>query len=176
MYNHMEREFTILQKLNGHPNIVQVFEYFPEPLSCRGYLTLEKIDGYHILDHVVENGPFAENNAKPIFAKILDAVKFMHSKNVVHRDFNPTNVFLTTSGEVKILDFNVSKLVELESDFSPDPKSKFKISLQTKTGTPIYTAPELYVSIRYSEAIDMWGAGIILYVLLSAERPFYDLE
>ena len=46
----------------------------------------------------------------------------------------------------------------------------------TKTGTPIYTAPEMHFALRYTESVDMWGAGVILYVLLSGERPFNDTE
>jgi serine/threonine protein kinase len=49
--------------------------------------------------------------------------------------------------------------------------------MMTKTGTPIYTAPEVHkFAFRYSEAVDMWGAGIILFVILSGERPFNDSE
>lgn len=101
----------------------------------------------------------------------------MHEKRVVHRDFNPTNVFLTEAGEIKILDFNVSKLIDGAEQIS-DEEGRFKFSLFTKTGTPIYTAPEIHVAglTRYSEAVDMWGAGTVLYLLLSGQRPFNSTE
>lgn len=74
----------------------------------------------------------------------------MHQNKVVHRDFNPKNVFLTIEGEVKIIDFNVSKLVEVEHNLNRQTESKFRYSLFTKTGTPVYTAPEMHLGCRYS--------------------------
>lgn len=88
----------------------------------------------------------------------------MHEHGVIHRDLNPTNVFLADdkTNLVKLLDFNVSKIMDIKSSSShvdgESPKrehktfdtGKFKYSMFTKTGTPIYTAPELHSSYRYS--------------------------
>lgn len=105
----MEREKSIMDACQGHPNIIQGVEYCGEKEKCRGYLVMEKVDGEHLLDIVTRDGKMAEEETKAIFRKILSSLKFMHDNNIVHRDLNPTNVFLTKSGEVKILDFNVSK-------------------------------------------------------------------
>jgi serine/threonine protein kinase len=73
----------------------------------------------------------------------------MHAKGVVHRDMNPTNIFIHES-KVKILDFNVSKLIEKDTDYNTSSEEhRFKYSLFTKTGTPIYTAPEIHSAGRY---------------------------
>ena len=85
---------------------------------------------------------------------------------------NPTNVFLTTEGEVKILDFNVSKLIEDGHLKSAEPKWRY--SMFTKTGTPLYSAPEIHSGPRYTEAVDLWGAGTILYTMLCGEVPFSE--
>jgi serine/threonine protein kinase len=77
----------------------------------------------------------------------------MHEKGVVHRDMNPTNVFIDEQKDdlIKVLDFNVSKLIK---DFNLEDESKasskFKYSLFTKTGTPLYTAPEMQFAARYT--------------------------
>jgi serine/threonine protein kinase len=63
-----------------------------------------------------------------------------------------------------------------ETEIPDIADSKWKYSLFTKTGTPIYTAPEIHVEFRYSESIDLWGAGVILYTMLSGDRPFNDTE
>ena len=77
----------------------------------------------------------------------------MHMKGVVHRDMNPINVLIKDATELKIIDFNVSKLADSKSRINEEG-SKFKYSIFTKTGTPIYTAPEMHSSFRYTESID----------------------
>lgn len=67
----------------------------------------------------------------------------MHRQNVVHRDINPSNVIYMENKLIKILDFNVSKLIEKKED-DENTKSKYKFLMFTKTGTPIYTAPEMH--------------------------------
>ena len=114
MFIHAEREFKILSRLKGSPNIVQGVEYIPEFLRSRGYLVMEKVDGLQILQHVSEFGPVDEEVAQIIMKQVISAVDYMHENGVVHRDLNPTNVFITDvkTSQIKILDFNVSKLIE----------------------------------------------------------------
>lgn len=94
MYIHAEREFKILQKLKGHQNIIQAIDYIPEFLRSRGYLVMEKVEGQHLLDYVYEHGKVDETTAKTITRQILEALQYMHDRGVVHRDMNPTNVFI----------------------------------------------------------------------------------
>lgn len=88
--------------------------------------------------------------------QILEGVHYMHSNGVVHRDLNPTNVFFYDElNLVKILDFNVSKLLNLSATKNSQMiddlcDSKYKYSLFTKTGTPIYSAPEIHTAYRYT--------------------------
>lgn len=81
----------------------------------------------------------------------------MHEKGVVHRDLNPTNVFYHDSKDlIKILDFNVSKLINQQTMDKVNETegtiadNKYKYSLFTKTGTPIYSAPEIHTAYRYT--------------------------
>jgi serine/threonine protein kinase len=78
---------------------------------------MEKAFGHSILNHVIEYGPVSEEMAKDVVKKIIESVHYMHSKGVVHRDMNPTNVFIDKTDNdgkfiVKVLDFNVSKLID----------------------------------------------------------------
>lgn len=117
MFLHAEREFKIIQRLAGNPNIVFGVEYIPELLRSRGYIVMEKVEGTHMLNYVYDNGPFDELRAKRIVRKIIEGIDYMHERGVVHRDLNPTNVFLAdvNKDHIKILDFNVSKLIELQT-------------------------------------------------------------
>eukprot|EP00347_Sterkiella_histriomuscorum_P009762 403339989 len=211
MFIHAEREFKILSRLKGNSNIVQGIEYIPEFLRSRGYIVMEKVEGLQVSQLVSDKGPVTEEQAKIIMRQVISSVDYMHENGVVHRDLNPTNVFITDekTSQIKILDFNVSKLIENQSSQkrpsrttsfdqqddiqeqlaaiqlsdsiqtssqygSPNKFGKFRYSLFTKTGTPIYTAPEIHQAFRYSENVDMWGVGTILYTLLMGEPPFYD--
>jgi serine/threonine protein kinase len=95
MFKNAEREFKILKTLRGHPNIVQGIDYIPEKHRGRGFLVMERVYGVSILNFVLQYGPLRDEElAKKILNPILSAVDYMHSKGVVHRDMNPTNVFI----------------------------------------------------------------------------------
>jgi serine/threonine protein kinase len=66
MFAHAEREFKILDRLKGHPNIVQGVEYIPEILRSRGYLVMEKVDGQQLLQLAYDKGAVEEEKAKII--------------------------------------------------------------------------------------------------------------
>jgi serine/threonine protein kinase len=107
-------------------------EYIPEFLRSRGYLVMEKVQGSHMLNYVYDNGPFDELKAKRIVQQIIEGIDYMHEKGVVHRDLNPTNVFLVDEekNQIKILDFNVSKLIDMQTLLPKDgdlqsPKKPF---------------------------------------------------
>jgi len=199
MFIHAEREFKILDQLKGNRNIIQGVDYIPEFLRSRGYLVMEKIEGSSLLNYVIENGPVNEEDAKVITRQIVESVKFMHERGVVHRDMNPTNVFIVDDKTkfVKILDFNISKLIDdfrqrnssLDLNEVTDEEVKgvekkrvsmsiererTKYSMFTKTGTPIYSAPEIHTAFKYTELIDMWGVGTILFTILMGEPPFNE--
>jgi len=91
-------------------------------------------------------------------------VRYLHSKNIAHRDLKPENLLCSGTGAneiVKIADFGLSKL------FSGDEE------LTTSCGTPGYVAPEVLMSESYDKSVDMWGIGIITYILLAGYPPFY---
>lgn len=114
MFIHAEREFKILQKLKDHPNIVQGVEYIPDLQRSRGFIVMEKINGKSVLTTVLEEEkPLSEEDAKVLIIQVIEGVKHMHSHGVIHRDLNPTNIFLLDNNrKVKIIDFNVSKFYE----------------------------------------------------------------
>jgi len=91
---------------------------------------------------------------------------------VCHRDLKPHNILVSEDGKiVKITDFNVSKFVENKG------KKYTSLSLEnykmwTNTGTIAFTAPEVFEDAEYTEAVDMWSAGIVLYMMLCGYQPF----
>ena len=97
MFIHAEREFRIMQRLKGHPNIVQGIDYIPERTRGRGYLVMERVEGQNVLAYSASKGGALHDEylAKKIFRGVLSAVEHMHKNGVIHRDVNPTNVFIS---------------------------------------------------------------------------------
>lgn len=110
--------------------------------------------------------PLSEERAIDIFCQICATVSVAHENSVIHRDLKPENIFLTESGVVKVLDFGLAR-----QDDNPLDKEH---SL-TAAGTPAYMAPEqLDHGAPASKATDVWALGVILYELLTGQRPAPD--
>jgi serine/threonine protein kinase len=112
----------------------------------------------------------------------------MHKNGVIHRDLNPRNVFLSSSGTekiespkdmiVKLFDFNVSKMVpNMEKLNKEECFKESGLSFENKSlkiGTPCFRAPELWGMVEHyiTEAVDLWGVGCVVYALLVGKDPF----
>lgn len=83
----------------------------------------------------------------------------MHSQGVVHRDIKPENIMISMDGEIKLIDFGLSK--------RQDGNNKLK----TIAGTPYYMAPEVLNGV-YDSKVDIWSLGVLLYVFMSGYLPF----
>jgi serine/threonine protein kinase len=148
----------------GHPNIVQVFDLGSLP-DGSPYLVMELLQGTSLADKLKIEGALPIAQACDVVAQVLSALDAAHEKGIVHRDLKPDNVFLTTDGQVKLLDFGISKNVLDET-----------LSL-TRTGivvgTPYYLAPEQARGERnIDHRVDLWAAGVLLYEALTGMLPF----
>lgn len=86
-------------------------------------------------------------------------IKYLHKRNVCHRDIKPQNIIVTKSKELRLLDFNISKF------FKSSDSQNFETVFLTQMSTPLYAAPEVYRGKGYDQSIDIWGIGIIGYLL-----------
>ncbi len=150
------------------------------------YMVMEYLEGTDLSDLLHSRGPLPVQEACDYIIQACEAIAEAHGHGIVHRDLKPANLFLTkgSGGEpvVKVLDFGVSKVVELgieDDDTSPGgrPRGRHPDSVVTRAtdllGSPSYMAPEQVVSARDADArSDVWSLGVILFRLVSGKAPF----
>jgi calcium/calmodulin-dependent protein kinase I len=159
----LKREIEIMKTVN-HPNVLKLIEIYEDDESV--YIVMELVDGNELFDRIVDRGYYSEKSTVHIVKQILEAIKYLHEQHIAHRDLKPENLLCSGEGSnevVKIADFGLSKIF---AGANGEP-------LQTSCGTPGYVAPEVLTSDSYDEAVDMWGVGIITYILLAGYPPFY---
>jgi calcium-dependent protein kinase len=156
-------EVAMLLKID-HPNIIKVYEVIEFELTF--YIVTEYCDAGSLCDYLLKHKKPGEQFARNVMQKLLSAVRYLHSKCIIHRDIKLDNIVVKTArGEeeeviIKVIDFGLS----IQS-FSPVAKGDKVI------GTPQYIAPESIMGM-YSFKSDIWSCGVILYMLLSGQSPF----
>jgi serine/threonine protein kinase/WD40 repeat protein/tetratricopeptide (TPR) repeat protein len=150
-----------------HPHIVQIFEVGHAPGYA--YLSLEYLSGGSLTTGIPA-GPVDARRAATIVKTLALAMEAAHRQGVIHGDLKPANVLLTESGEPKIADFGLAKLL------TDGQKNAATQETQTILGTPGYMAPEQARARADRQPagplVDIYGLGAILYSLLSGRAPF----
>ena len=124
----LKAEVEILRSIH-HPNIVRLFEIYESP--ARLYLVMELLTGGELFDRIVGLGKYSEEDARYFTFKLLNAVLYLHDREICHRDLKPENILLaskSSDAELKITDFGLSKIVALVPD----------AMMSTRCGTPGY--------------------------------------
>ena len=157
----INREISIMKKVN-HFNIAKLYAVVETKLNI--YLIQEHIQGKEFLEYLNKKGKLKEAEACKFFHQIISGLDYLHQCGIAHRDFKPENILLINDNQIlKIIDFGLShtyKTGEL---------------LKTGCGSPCYVPPEMVKEEQYNGALsDIWSAGIILYLMLCGNLPFYD--
>lgn len=157
------RERQILARLE-HPHIAGLLDGGLAG-DGRPYFAMEYIDGLPLLRYCEERGANLEKRIG-LFLDICTAVQFAHGQLVVHRDIKPSNVLVTATGEAKLLDFGIAKLL----DDSGGSKTATVDALH-RPFTAAYAAPEQLRGEAATTATDIYALGCVLYELLTGKRP-----
>lgn len=160
----MLNEYELLKNLE-HPNIIRCYGYFWEHASQSLFLVLEYANRGDLHAELQERRQtdqhFSDDEVWNIFNQILLGAAHVHSKGIVHRDIKSLNLLLNDTGVVKLGDFGVSRQM-----------SEQTLYLNSFYGTPLYLSPELIEGQPYSQTTDVWSLGVVLYELLTLQRPF----
>ncbi|MDX3521603.1 serine/threonine-protein kinase [Streptomyces scabiei] len=156
------RERSVLLRLT-HPNVVRVRDLVVEGDLLA--LVMDLVEGPDLHRYLRENGPFSPVGAALLTAQIADALAASHADGVVHRDLKPANVLLKQDGgemHPMLTDFGIARLAD-----SPGLTRTSEF-----VGTPAYVAPESAEGQPQTSAVDIYGAGILMYELVTGRPPF----
>jgi non-specific serine/threonine protein kinase len=159
------REARHLAALN-HPNIATIHSL--EESDGDLFITMELIPG-DTLDEKTERGPLRLDEILSICCQIARALDAAHKKNVVHRDLKPQNIKFTSEGLVKVLDFGLAQVIEVDDQVSHTTQ---KAAGGPLMGTPGYMSPEQLRGEDADHRTDIWGFGCLLYKCLTGRSPF----
>ncbi|KAM9935822.1 hypothetical protein OXX80_004602 [Metschnikowia pulcherrima] len=166
----VNRELDILRQLD-HPNIVRLKSFYEDIENY--YLVMELVPGGDLMDFVAANGAIGEDATQVITKQILDGIAYVHKLGISHRDLKPDNILIMQDDPivVKITDFGLAKI------------SDNATFMKTFCGTLAYVAPEVITGkydsqasqdpdSNYSNLVDIWSLGCLVYVLLTSHLPF----
>jgi len=148
----------------SHPNIVSVYAVETSTESC--YYVMELLEGTNLRREIErKHGPMLPRDFLPIFQQVAEALEYAHQRKVIHRDVKPDNIFILEDGRVKIADFGIAAVTDMESTLLT--KSGFLL------GTPAYLSPEqLKDARRIDHRADLYSLAVVGYECLSGQLPF----
>ena len=143
-----------------HPNILPIYDAGEENGHC--YIVTEHVHGARTLNaYCRPDNLLRVDDVVELMFKCAKALTYAHSRGVIHRDIKPSNIMLTTSNDVRIIDFGIA-LVQ-DSDIS---------SIQGIAGSPSYMSPEQVQNAEITNKSDLYSLGAVMYELLTGFRPF----
>src|ERR1700683_5306104 len=164
MTERFTREREILASLN-HPNIARLLDAgFAE--DGQPYLALDYVAGTPLTTYC-DDRRLSIRERLELFRQVLNAVQYAHAHLVIHRDLKPANLLVTEEGQVQLLDFGIAKLLTEGA-----AKETELTQLGGRAMTPDYAAPEQIAGAPITTAADVYALGVMLYELLTGERPY----
>ena len=162
----LQRETKKSQSL-AHPNIITVYDFDRD--GDEVYMTMEELHGHNLADYIKAH-PFGVpiEKAKKIIHAISKGLIYTHSKQIIHSDLKPANIFITSDETVKILDFGIAKVANDIKGAKASNNDEDEISALT----PSYASNEMLEGQQPLIIDDLYALGLICYQLLSGEHPF----
>ncbi|OIT21163.1 PREDICTED: phosphoenolpyruvate carboxylase kinase 1-like [Nicotiana attenuata] len=156
----LDKEPKILQLLSGSPNILHLYKIYEDENFL--HMVTDLCPNNDLYERI-STGPLSERAAANILVQLISAINHCHKMGVAHRDIKPDNILFDSQDRLKLADFGSAEwFVGCEGGL-----------MSGVVGTPYYVAPEVLMGKEYNEKVDVWSAGVILYIMLSGVPPFY---
>ena len=161
----------------NHPHIMTIYE-FDKTDDGSLFIVAEYVEG-ESLNNLIRKGVDLDRTLE-IAIQVASALSAAHEAGIAHRDIKPENLFIRGDGYIKVLDFGLAKLTQPDrtgsagSNSNPDEKTKalHKTRPGAVMGTAAYMSPEQARGLHIDERTDIWSLGVVLYEMLSGQRPF----
>jgi WD40 repeat protein/serine/threonine protein kinase len=159
-----ESEARLVARLE-HPHIVPLYDYWREPgMAC---LVMRYLRGGSLQDRLDTEGTWPLNAIAKMLDQVADGLDVAHRSSIVHRDLKPANILLDEQGNAYVADFGIAKKLTAEAQ-AP--------SLEDRYGSPAFISPEQVTGRPVSPQSDIYSLGLVLYVLLTGQAPFPDMD
>jgi len=143
----------------GHPGIVAVYDFGRTEQVA--FIAMEFVEGRSLASYLSSKVRFTDTDIPGIMSQLLDALGHAHEKGVWHRDVKPSNIIMMANGRLKVADFGIARI-----------ESQSLTQTHYMVGTPSHMAPEQFLGKPMDRRVDIYGAGVVLYQLLTGRAPF----
>jgi len=161
-YARFKREAQAVRTLT-HPGIIEVYD--SGEVNDTAYMAMELVEGQSLKSLLDKEHRLPSPTAVRVIRELLSALAYSHRRGVIHRDIKPSNIMLTAAGSVKVIDFGIARI-----------ESSDMTQVGEQLGAPAYMSPEQHLGEPVDSRTDIYSAGVVLYELITGERPFQGGE